>query len=43
MNFLSFGVPAKPVTFKDLMEPVFNQAGHVGFVIDTNIQCMGSS
>ena len=29
---------AFPVTFKDLMEPVFNQAlkaGHVGFVTDT--------
>ena len=32
-----------PVTFKDLMEPVFNQAlkaGHVGFVTDTYIQCI---
>ena len=35
-----------PVTFKDLMEPVFNQplkAGHVGFVTDTYIQCISSS
>ena len=30
---------AFPVTFKDLIEPVFNQAGHVVFVIDTLIQC----
>ena len=33
-------------TFKDLMEPVFNQAlnvGHVGFVYDTYIQCISSS
>ena len=37
---------AFPVTFKDLMEPVFNQAlkaGHVGFVTDTCIQCISSS
>ena len=37
---------AFPVTFKDLMEPVFNQAlkaGHVGFVTDTHIQCISSS
>ena len=37
---------AFPVTFKDLMEPVFNQAlkaGHVGFVTDTYIQCISSS
>ena len=35
-----------PVTFKDLMEPIFNQAlkaGHVGFVTDTYIQCLSSS
>ena len=34
------------VTFKGLMEPVFNQAlkaGHVGFVTDTYIQCISSS
>ena len=32
-----------PVTFKDLMEPIFNQAlkaGHVGFVTDTIIYTM---
>ena len=35
-----------PVTFKDLMEAIFNQAlkaGHVGFVTDTYIQCLSSS
>ena len=35
-----------PVTFKDLIEPIFNQApkaGHVGLVTDTYIQCLGSS
>ena len=35
-----------PVTFKDLMEPIFNQAlnaGHVDFVTDTYIQCLSSS
>ena len=35
-----------PVTFMDLMAPVFNQAlkaGHIGFVIDTYIQCISSS
>ena len=35
-----------PVTFKGLVEPVFNQplkAGHVGFVTDTFIQCISSS
>ena len=37
---------AFPVTFMDLMAPVFNQAlkaGHVGFVTDTYIQCLSSS
>ena len=37
---------AFPVTFKDLMAPVFNlalKAGHVGFVTDTFIQCISSS
>ena len=37
---------AFPVTFMDLMAPVFNQAfkaGHVGFVTDTYIQCISSS
>ena len=37
---------AFPVTFKGLMEPVFNQAlkaGHVGFVTDTYIQCISCS
>ena len=37
---------AFPVTFKDLIAPVFNQAlkaGHVGFVADTYIQCISSS
>ena len=36
---------AFPVTFKELMEPEFNQAlkaGHVGFVTDTYIQCLSS-
>ena len=35
-----------PVTFKDLMEPILNQAlkaGHVGFVTDTYIHCKSSS
>ena len=35
-----------PVTFKDLMASIFNQAlkvGHVGFVTDTYIQCLSSS
>ena len=35
-----------PVTFNDLMAPVFNQtlkAGHVGFVTDTYIQCISIS
>ena len=37
---------ALPVTFKDLMAPVFHEAlkaGHVGFVSDTYIQCISSS
>ena len=37
---------AFPVTFMDLMAPVFKQAlkaGHVGFVTDTYIQCISSS
>ena len=34
---------AFPVTLKDLMEPVFNQAGHIGFVTDTYIQYISSS
>ena len=37
---------AFPVTFKGLIEPVFNQAlkaVHVGFVTDTYIQCISSS
>ena len=37
---------AFPVTFKDLMAPAFSQAlnaGHVGFVTDTYIQCISSS
>ena len=37
---------AFPVTFKDLMAPVFNQelkTGHVGFIDDTYIQCISSS
>ena len=35
-----------PVTFKDLMEPIFNQAlkaRHAGFVTDTYFQCLSSS
>ena len=37
---------AFPVTFMDLMAPVFNhslKAEHVDFVIDTYIQCISSS
>ena len=37
---------AFPVTFKGLMDSVFNQAlkaGHVGFVTDTYLQCIISS
>ena len=37
---------AFPVTFKDLMAPVFTlalKAWHVGFVTDTYIQCISSS
>ena len=37
---------AFPVTFKGLMEQLFNQAlqaGRVGFVTDTNIHCISSS
>ena len=37
---------AFPVTFMDLMAPVFNQAlkvGHVGFVTDTCMQYISSS
>ena len=36
-------ITAFPLTFKGLMEPVFNQAlkaGHVCLVIDTYIQCI---
>ena len=42
-NTILQSIIAFPVTFKDLMEPVFNQApkaGHVGFVTDTYIQCI---
>ena len=41
-NAILQSIIAFPVTSKDLMEPVFNQAlkaGHVGFVTDTYIQC----
>ena len=39
-NIIQQSIIAFPVTCKDLMEPVFNQAlkaGHVGFVTDTYI------
>ena len=49
-NFHGNAIPQSiitfPVTFKGLMEPVFNQAlkaGYVGFVTDTHIQCISSS
>ena len=45
-NAILQSIIAVPVTFKDLMEPVFNQAlkaGHVSFVTDTDIQCISSS
>ena len=45
-NAILQSIIAFPVAFKGLMEPVFNQAlkaGHVGFVIDTYIQCISSS
>ena len=45
-NAILQSIIAFPVTFKDLMEPVFNQAlkaGHVDFVTDTYIQCISSS
>ena len=45
-NAITQSIIAYPVTFKGLMEPVFNQAlkaGHVGFVTDTYIQCISSS
>ena len=31
------------ITFKGLMEAVFKQAGHIGFVTDTYLQCIISS
>ena len=45
-NSILQNIIAFPFTFKDLMEPVFNQAlkaEHVGFVTDTYIQCISSS
>ena len=39
-------IVAFPVTFMDLMAPVFNpalKAGHVGFVTDTYMQCISGS
>ena len=45
-NAILQSIIAFPVTIKDLMKAVFNQAlktGHVGFVIDTYIQCISSS
>ena len=45
-NAILQSILAFPVTFKGLMEPVFNQAlkaEHVGFVNDTYIQCISSS
>ena len=44
-NAILKSIIAFPVTFKDLKEPVFNQAlkaAHVGFITDTYIQCIGS-
>ena len=45
-NAILQSISAFPVTFKDLMEPVFDQAQkaeHVGFATDTYIQCISSS
>ena len=45
-NAVPQSIIAFPVTIKDLMAPVVNQAlkaGHVGFVTDTYIQCISSS
>ena len=45
-NAILHSIIVIPLTFKGLMEPVFNQAlkaEHVGFVIDTYIQCISSS
>ena len=45
-NAILHSIIAFPVTFKGLVELVFNQAlkaGHVGFVTDTYIQCISSS
>ena len=45
-NAILQSIIAFPVTFKVLMEPIFNhvlKAGHVGFVTDTYIQCISSS
>ena len=45
-NAILQSIIAFPVTFKDLTEPVFNQAlkaVHVGFVTDTYIQCICDS
>ena len=45
-NAILQSIIAFPVTFKDLMEPVFDQAlkaRHVGFVTDTYIQSISSS
>ena len=45
-NAILQSITAFPVTFKGLMEPVFNQAlkrGHVGLVTNTYIQCISSS
>ena len=45
-NAILQSIMAFPVTFKDLTEPVFNQAlkaGHVGLVTDTYMQCISSS
>ena len=45
-NAILQSIIAFPVTVKDLIEPVFNQAlkaAHVGFVTDTYIQCISSS
>ena len=44
-NAILQSIIAFPVTFKDVIEPVFNQTlkvGHVGFVTDTYIQFIRS-
>ena len=45
-NVILQSIISFPVTFKNLVEPVFNEAqktGHVGFVTATYMQCISSS